>query len=190
MRKKNIPLAIITTDERGNKITHMMDFVKRHGISHVYANMEYEVDELRRDIKFAKCMQEAGLSFEVLHDQTVVEPGTLRTGAGGPHKVFTPYHKAWLVETKANSSLYDVVPPPESNAKDAVQKLQDLFDSKIPNLPDSKQFASDEESDRIRSLWPPGHDAGMERLREFLHKKVSLCIYRPRSFRVLHFTDS
>lgn len=173
LEEKHIPLAIIEAAERNEKKDKVMQFVKDNDISHIYANMEYEVDELRRDIGIAKQVQgEKELSFEVLHDQTVVEPGTLTGQGGGPIKVFTPYHKAWLSETKSDPSLFDTVPAPDANDKKAAQDLKALFGSKIPDLPDGKQFASKDEQQRLRKLWPAGHDAGMERLSKFLNKKV------------------
>ncbi|KAF2773845.1 hypothetical protein EJ03DRAFT_386803 [Teratosphaeria nubilosa] len=174
LEKKNIPLAIVIADERNEKTQKVVDFIKEHNISHVFANMEYEVDELRRDISIAHHIQKAeDIAFDLLHDQTVLIPGTVCTGSGGPMKVFTPYHKAWLSDTKSDPSVLHTVPVPEGNAKDAATKLKQVFASKIPELPESKRFASKEEQDRIRKLWPPGNAAGMERLAHFLDKKVS-----------------
>lgn len=175
LQKKNIPLAILTAEERGEKSSKVQEFVEKHDISHVYANMEYEVDELRRDIDLVSKFQDSkeGVSFEVLHDQTVVIPGELKTGAGGFHKVFTPYHRAWLVETKKNPELLDLVSPPEANDETAKETYKDLFETKMPETPKEKSFASNEERDRIRKLWPAGHDAAMERLQDFLQNKVS-----------------
>jgi deoxyribodipyrimidine photo-lyase len=173
LQEKNIPLAIVTVEERGQKTDRVMQFVKDHDVSHVYANIEYEVDELRRDIKVAKHVQDQeGLSFDALHDQTVVKPGTVVTGSGGPMKVFTPYHKAWLAETKDDPSLLDLVPAPKGNDKDALKQFKDLFDSEIPSLPESKQFEGKEDQERIRKLWPAGHDAGIKRVHEFLDRKI------------------
>lgn len=174
LQKKNIPLAVVTAEERGQKVDKVLQFVKDHDISHIYANLEYEVDELRRDIKLAKKVQdEKDLYFDALHDQTVVTPGTIVTGNGGPMKVFTPYHQAWLAETKDDPSLLDLVPAPKGNDKSAAENFSDLFESKIPGLPESKQYSSKEEQQRIRKLWPAGHDAGIKRLHDFLDKKVS-----------------
>jgi deoxyribodipyrimidine photo-lyase len=171
---KHIPLAIVTAENRGEKTKDVLDFVKKHDISHIYADMEYEVDELRRDIDLAKKLEdEKEISLEILHDQTVVIPGALTTGSGGPHKVFTPYHKVWLSETKQNPELLDTVPPPEGNDKTATKQFQVLFDSKVPDLPKSKQYASKDEQNRLRKMWPPGNEAGMSRLSTFLEKKVS-----------------
>ena len=171
---KSIPLAVVVSEERGTKTDKVMEFVKENDISHIYANMEYEVDELRRDVDLAKKVkEEEDLAFEILHDQTVVVPGTLTTGSGGPMKVFTPYHKAWLAETKRDPSLLNEVPPPEGNEKNATNTFEKLFDTQIPDLPESKHYRSDEERDRLRRLWPAGTEAGMQRLSEFLQKKVS-----------------
>ncbi|CAK3777655.1 Deoxyribodipyrimidine photo-lyase [Lecanosticta acicola] len=171
-REKGIPLHIITAEERGEKTAKVVEFVKGNGIGEVFANFEYEVDELRRDISVAKALEEEGVGFGLWHDQTVVEPGSLVTGSGGPHKVFTPYHKAWLAETKDSSELLDVVPEPEGNDKAAKEELKGLFGSAIPEAPTEKAFTSKEERERIRKLWPAGHQAGMQRLEDFLDKKV------------------
>lgn len=175
LEKKNIPLAVLTAENRKEKSDKVQHFVEKHDVSHVYANMEYEVDELRRDIDLATKFQDGKeeVSFEVLHDQTVVVPGELKTGAGGPHKVFTPYHKAWLVETKKNPELLDLVSPPEENDTKAKDEFIELFETKIPGVPEGKEFASKEEKERIRKLWPAGHDAGIKRLQDFLQIKVS-----------------
>lgn len=182
LEDKHIPLAILEVAERNEKKGKVMQFVKDNDISHIYANMEYEVDELRRDIGVAREVQkEKDLSFEVLHDQTVVQPGQLLGSGGGPIKVFTPYHGAWLEETKSDPSLFDTVSAPAPNDKKATNDLKALFGSKIPSQPDSKQFASKDEEKRLRKLWPAGHDAGMERLDKFLNKKVVLLFSHGRA---------
>nr|POF05455.1 deoxyribodipyrimidine photo-lyase [Quercus suber] len=174
LARKHIPLAIVTVDERGGKTDKVLDFVKKHDVSHVYANMEYEVDELRRDVDFAKKVEkESDISFEALHDQTVLVPGSVTTGSGGPHKVFTPYHKVWLAEIQSDPSLYDVVPAPEANDESATKTFSKLFESSMPSLPEDKHFASKDDETRIRQLWPAGHDAGIDRLNHFLSEKVA-----------------
>ena len=173
LHEMHIPLAIITAEERAQKIPMMMDFVKKHNISHIYANFEYEINELRRDIKLLKRVQdEKDLAFTIKHDQTVIEPLVLRTGGGGPHKVFTPYHKAWLSQVRANPDLLNTYDAPSANDKSASSNLKELFDSKIPSLPSSKQFASKDEEKSIRGLWPAGHAAAFQRLEKFLKSKV------------------
>ena len=175
LAKKHIPMACVTAEERGDKVSKLMDFVKEHDVSHVYANFEYEVDELRRDIKFAKrTSEEKELSFHVVHDQTVVTPGELKTGGGGPHKVFTPYHKDWVALVAKKPSLIDLYDEPAANDPSASKdgKMKSLFDSAVPSIPDSKQYASKDEQTRVRKLWPAGHAAATDRLEHFLSKKA------------------
>ncbi|GAM87097.1 hypothetical protein ANO11243_051180 [Dothideomycetidae sp. 11243] len=173
LAEKNIPLAIVTADERGDKVDKVQEFIKEHDISHVFANFEYEVDELRRDLQLAKHLADDGkATLSLCHDQTVMEPGSLTTGAGGPIKVFTPYHKAWLAELADEPSYLDTVAPPQDNDKSVREKFKSLFDNAIPSLPDSKQFESDSERSRLRKLWPAGNEAGMQRLSTFLSDKV------------------
>lgn len=91
----NIPLVILTAEKRAEKGERVLEFLKQHKISHVFANLKYEVDELRRDIHLVDQLADRGLgaSFNVVHDQTAIDPKALTTGSGGPIKVFTPYHK-------------------------------------------------------------------------------------------------
>jgi deoxyribodipyrimidine photo-lyase len=170
----NIPLAILAAEKRGEKAEKVLEFIKEHNVSHVFANLEYEVDELRRDIHLVDqlAVRELGVSFHVVHDQTVMEPKALTTGTGGPMKVFTPYHKAWLAEVSNEPELLSLADTPAGNNKTAKTDFKELFSSKIPQLPESKQFASTKDRDRIRKLWPAGHEAGIKRLQHFLDKKV------------------
>ena len=173
LEDKNIPLAIVEPADPSQKSSKVLEFAKDHDVSHIYGNMEYEVDELRRDIRVAKEVQrQKDLSLEILHDQTVVTPGYLTGGAGGPMKVFTPYHKAWLQETRQDPSWFDTVPSPAANDKKAAQDHKDLFDTAVPAIPDDMNFESKEERDRLRKLWPAGNKAGMDRLAHFLKKKA------------------
>ena len=174
LSEKHIPLACLTAEERGDKVSTLIDFVDKHDISHVYANLEYEVDELRRDIKFAKQTKEKkDLSFEAVHDQTVIRPGELTNASGGgPAKVFTPYHKIWVAEVANNPSLLDAYSDPEANETSVAKTMKELFDSKVPSLPDSKQYPPTQSRDRIRKLWPAGHSAAVQRLKYFLEKKA------------------
>lgn len=169
---KNIPLAVVTAEERKDVVPSVLDFVQKWDVSHVFADMEYEVDELRRDIKVAEHAKEEGFGFEVLHDQTVMEPRALTTGNGGPHKVFTPYHKDWLAETKEDPGLLELVDEPEGNGKEAKDEFKELFGGDMPTFPEGKSFANEKERDRLRKLWPAGHTAGLQRCEDFLKRKV------------------
>ncbi|TPX14737.1 uncharacterized protein E0L32_005132 [Thyridium curvatum] len=175
LKEMNIPLAILTAESRGDKGPVMLNFLKKHNISHMFANLEYEVDEMRRDISLFERLESDGMdtAFHLFHDQSVVEPGTMKGGAGTPQKVFTPYYKHWLDKVAKEPELLDTEGLPEANDKEVTTKFKDLFDSSIPSLPKSKPFASEEERKRLRKLWPAGHAAAKKRLDDFLKNKAS-----------------
>lgn len=58
------------------------------GTTHVFVNIEYEVDELRRDIATVKLGRDKGVDVACLHDRLVVPPGKITSKAGKPMSVF------------------------------------------------------------------------------------------------------
>lgn len=171
LKKLRIPLVFIMAERRREVVPTILQFLKDNGVSHLYANFEYEVDELRRDLKVLKSA-DGIFHMSLHHDQCVIEPGTMTTGSGGPMKVFTPYHKAWLAEVKRDPNLLSCVPPPSANDPSALKELSILFDSKLPDVPKEKQFRSEDERKRVRELWPAGHEAGMKRMEGFIKKQI------------------
>jgi deoxyribodipyrimidine photo-lyase len=169
LKELNIPLVFLHAEKRHDHVKTIAKFLRQNKVSHVFANFEYEVDELRRDIGLLK---EVGneVQVSIYHDQTVVEPGTMRTGAGKPMKVFTPYHKAWLDVVKKEPHLLDPQPPPAANDALVTKDLKSLFDSKAPTVAKDKQFGSEEDRNRIRNLWPAGHAAGKKRMDAFIQQ--------------------
>lgn len=168
LKELDIPLVILEASERDQIVPSLLKFIKEHSISHVFANYEYEIDELRRDVKVLEAAEDEGFQVALRHDQTVMEPMTMLSGSEKPMKVFTPYHKAWCSEVADNPALLDTVGPPSKNPSGAKNSLSKLFDSKVPAVPKEKQFTSTEERDRIRKYWPAGHDAGIKRMKKFM----------------------
>ena len=171
LKELKIPLCFVAAETRAEIIPKVIDFLRENDVSHVFANFEYEVDELRRDCKLIGSADGA-FSLSLHHDQCVMEPGTMTTGSGGPMKVFTPYHKAWLAEVKEDPSLIDTVENPVANDKSVTKSLSALFDAELPSIPENKQFQSKEQQKKIRKLWPPGHEEGLDRLDTFIKKKI------------------
>jgi deoxyribodipyrimidine photo-lyase len=168
----NIPLVFLEATERNQIVPSIVKFIEQNDITHVFANYEYEVDELRRDVKVLRKMQEKPVEFSIHHDQTVVEPGTMLTGSGTPMKIFTPYHAVWLQRVRSDPSLFDTVPEPSKQSSSTSKELKTHFGSKPPTPPLTKKFANEEDKARIRGLWPAGHAAGMKRWKSFVQDKI------------------
>lgn len=143
----DIPLVVLTAETRGDKVAKVLEFIKKHHVSHVFVNIEYEIDELRRDIHLLEELlggqdDATATRFELLHDQTVMEPGAIKNPKGGRITVYTSYYDAWLAQVAKRPELLDLVDLPAANDNKARAELRDLFQSEIPSLPKEKQFAS------------------------------------------------
>jgi deoxyribodipyrimidine photo-lyase len=68
----------------------------RLGVAAVYANRDYEPLAIERDRAVARALAAAGIAFHDRKDQVIFEADEVRTGAGTPFSVFTPYKNAWL----------------------------------------------------------------------------------------------
>ncbi|KAH9866359.1 hypothetical protein IAQ61_008364 [Plenodomus lingam] len=167
LKDLNIPLVFLECENRKDIVSTVISWFKEQGVSHVFGNIEYEIDEIRRDIKLVKTIGD-DIQVSLHHDQTVVEPGTMLTGSGKPMKIFTPYFKAWLDIVKDQPSLLDTNPPPAVNPASAKQDLESLFDTPAPRPAKDKQFENDEDKKRIRKFWPPGYTAASTRMDKFL----------------------
>ncbi|KAI4654159.1 hypothetical protein J4E93_001929 [Alternaria ventricosa] len=167
LKELNIPLVFLECEDRKKIVQTAVDWMKKWEISHVFGNLEYEIDEMRRDLKLCQTAGD-GIQVSLYHDQTVVEPGTMLTGAGTPMKVFTPFFKAWLERLKDEPELLDTNPSPTANPPSAKKELKSLFDTAVPQPAKDKQFESEEDKKRIRKLWPVGHDAAAKRMDAFL----------------------
>ena len=167
LKELNIPLVFLECEDRKKIVQTAVDWMQKWEISHVFGNLEYEIDEMRRDLKLCQTAGD-GIQVSLYHDQTVVEPGTMLTGAGTPMKVFTPFFKAWLERLKDEPELLDTNPPPTANPPSAKKELKSLFDTVVPQPAKDKQFESEEDKKRIRKLWPVGHDAAAQRMDAFL----------------------
>ncbi|KAJ4311990.1 hypothetical protein N0V94_007672 [Neodidymelliopsis sp. IMI 364377] len=167
LKDLNIPLVFLECEDRKQIVPTVVDWLKEHKVSHVFGNYEYEIDEMRRDIKLVK---QAGndVHVSIYHDQTVVEPGTMLTGNGKPMKVFTPYFGKWLDIVKEEPELLDLRPTPKKQSEAITKELKELFGTKPPQPGNDKQFNNEEDKKRIRKLWPAGHKAGAKRMDAFL----------------------
>jgi deoxyribodipyrimidine photo-lyase len=76
----DIPLHIETVEPRAHIPAKVVDMMKRSKASELFANIEYEIDELDRDEKLIKEADAIGLRVTYVHDQCVVEPGTIVSG--------------------------------------------------------------------------------------------------------------
>ncbi|CAH0029818.1 unnamed protein product [Clonostachys rhizophaga] len=171
LAKLDIPLYVETVEKRKKIPDRVLELMEEWGANHIYANMEYEVDELRREAHMVRDLAENGKSFEVVHDSCVVPPGNLASGSGNQYAVYTPWYRTWIAHVHENLDLLELYEPPSKNAGAARSKYKALFDCPIPEAPENKSL-SDEEKKRFRSIWPCGEHEAMKRLDKFCQELV------------------
>ncbi|KAF5663790.1 deoxyribodipyrimidine photo-lyase [Fusarium denticulatum] len=171
LAKLDIPLYVETVEKRKRVPDRILELMDEWGASHLYANMEYEVDELRREASMIRDFAENGKAFEVVHDTCVVPPGELHTGAGKQYAVYTPWHKSWIAHIHENLDLLELYDPPEKNPSSARKDFAKLFNVEIPDAPKSKRLDG-EEKERLRSLWPCGEHEAKKRLDKFCEEMI------------------
>ena len=168
----DIPLYVETVEKRKKIPFRILELCKQWESNHLYANMEYEVDELRREALLVRKGVEIGISVNVFHDTCIVEPGRLKTGAGNQYSVYSPWYRAFVAFLHSHPNHLRVHPTPSQNPNTTLTTFKQLFDIAIPDAPTNKAL-NDEEKHRYRALWPVGEQEACERLAKFLTKRVN-----------------
>ena len=166
-----IPLYVETVEKRKKIPGRIIELCEEWGTNHVYCNAEYEVDELRREALLTRSCLQKGISFNVVHDTCVVDPGKLMSGAGSQMSVYSPWFRKWCAHLSAHPKDLEEFPAPAQNPPSARQKFKDLFDCQIPEAPEKKRLTSTEKQ-RFKSMWPPGEHEALSRLEKFRLDKI------------------
>jgi deoxyribodipyrimidine photo-lyase len=67
----------------------VVDLCQQWGANHLYANLEYVVDELRREARPVKLCVKNGIKLETAHDACVVPPEQVTSRQGKQYVVYT-----------------------------------------------------------------------------------------------------
>ncbi|WVQ63543.1 uncharacterized protein L199_001696 [Kwoniella botswanensis] len=167
----NIPIHIASYDRRlqipRRVITEILPSL---GAKHLFVNIEYEVDELRRDIATVKLGRENGIDVRCLHDRLVVPPGKIKSQQGKPMSVFSPWQRAWAKLLDQQPHYLNMSPSPKAN--DDSIKSNDQFNKLFEeDIPDHVEGFECPESEKLKEVWPEGTDQAKELLHRFLHTK-------------------
>jgi deoxyribodipyrimidine photo-lyase len=80
--------------DHGEPVETVVRAARAAGADRVYWNDEYEPSLRARDAAVEAALRESGIAVRRFHDRTLVPPDAVRTGAGTPYTVFTPYARA------------------------------------------------------------------------------------------------
>ncbi|CZT06608.1 probable deoxyribodipyrimidine photo-lyase [Rhynchosporium agropyri] len=167
----DIPLYVETVEKRRNVQGRILELLEEWGANHLFTNVEYEVDELRREARMVRACLEKGIAMDVVPDTCVVSPGELSSGTGKQYSVYSPWFRSWTAYVHSNPKVLDLFNAPDKNPPTAREKFAKLFEQSIPDAPANKTL-TDEEKKRFRSMWPAGEAEAHERLRKFCDDRI------------------
>lgn len=141
---------------RGSCRAALARLLEETGAGAVYWNRLYEPAVTARDRALKTWLRERGLRAESRQAALLAEPWELRTGAGEPYRVFTPFWKKFRTAVEVATPLSrprKLKPPRRWPASEPLAAL------KLLSRPD---WAAG-----LRAAWTPGERGGLARLRAF-----------------------
>ncbi|MGE3250300.1 MAG: deoxyribodipyrimidine photo-lyase [Hyphomonadaceae bacterium] len=148
---------------RGDAAKVIPALAKEIGAAHVFWSRCYEPYAIARDTAIKAALLKAGVAVESVNAALFVEPWEMRTGAGEPYKVFTPFWRA----VRAQGALRAPIPPPKQfNAFAGSATSDDLASWKL--LPTKPNWASE-----FEKAWKPGEAGAHAALDHFLDGALS-----------------
>jgi deoxyribodipyrimidine photo-lyase len=155
LEKLNIPLLVRTAGGIADVPGVVLATAREQACDGLRFNKEYEIDEWERDERTLAAFKNAGIAATAHTDQSILEPGDVRTGEGKCFTVFTPFKKA-AIKLLASRGGVELFPGPKKQpamacARDSIPQLVAGFASDVP-----------------ATLWPAGESAAMKRLVRFI----------------------
>lgn len=92
----NVPLFYAQTDTFNDSIVLLENMIDELSISEVFFNLEYEINERKRDAVVQQRLNAKGIGVQAFHDKCVLPPGSVLNKQDDYFKVFTPFKNAWL----------------------------------------------------------------------------------------------
>ncbi|KAF8165237.1 FAD binding domain of DNA photolyase-domain-containing protein [Crassisporium funariophilum] len=170
----DIPFKIAIQKTRKAIPLFVLSLCEEYGATSLFANIEYEVDELRRDIEICKLATPKGFQVNLFHNKCVLEPGIIVTKQNKPYTVYSPYQRNWLATLNSNITYYlEDYKIPKPNDKDirSSQAFGPLFSDAVPTSIDGFELDEADKS-RMKEVWPEGEDVAAQVLQRFLKTKA------------------
>ncbi len=122
----------------------------------IYWNRRYEPSAIETDKKIKSTLEEKGIQVKTYNSHLLNEPWTVKNNQGDYFKVFTPYWKRCVADSKISACL-------------AVPSLEKLQSTQGCSLDDFKLLPTKPDwAGGLREAWTPGEVSAQERLLDFV----------------------
>lgn len=157
-----ILLHVITVADYAAIPSALGEFCTQHQVTHLYANREIGIYELKRDVAVQEQCERQNIHCHWFDARCLFAPGSLLTGSGEMFKVYTPFSRAWLKKLMTES--YQIWPQPAAQGapldwksisihypkvsaqswlgseKEVLNQLQQFADDKLINYTTQRDF--------------------------------------------------
>lgn len=160
----------------------ILGYCQQHKVETLFYNLEYPVDEKKRDQAVSALLQEHSIQSQTYCADLLV-PLTLCNQQGQPYRTFSPWLKAWRqsLYKQLHSGQLDCLPNPlntknSKNNQNNTRPKPIFFTAKSRFNSDEKKLLDlflDSGDEHFRSdLWPACETAAQTRLSEYCMSKV------------------
>ncbi|KAH7105554.1 FAD binding domain of DNA photolyase-domain-containing protein [Auriculariales sp. MPI-PUGE-AT-0066] len=163
----NIPLVTLSHAPRTTLPTKVLFLAREWRAGAVFANIEYEVDELRRDIRVLSLLRDEGIDCTFVHDRCVVPPGLLHTQQGKQFAVYSPWLRQWIAYVHSHPETLEQAPDPKKNdaaVREDGHALAHLFKNQPVDVLEGFECS---DATKMTELWPAGTEAAVKIIEGF-----------------------
>lgn len=157
----NVPLLVRHCADWQQVPAVIAEVCHEHDVCAVHANEEYGVNETHRDCTVAAYLAQQAITWHSHLDQLFFQPGSVLTRSGGYFQVYSQFRRVCY------ERLHAALPPLVSLP--AAQAPLGIASDPLPT--EVAGFAAP--SDTLRSLWPAGEQAALQRLARFADEQVA-----------------
>ncbi|TDL29483.1 hypothetical protein BD410DRAFT_848600 [Rickenella mellea] len=171
----HIPFYVFNHRPRKTLPQAVVALLESWRVTNIFANLEYEVDELRRDIRVWELGKQKGIRSVFLHDRVIVDPGVCKTKQDKPYtancQVYSPWLKTWTESLNKNLVWLEAAPAPHPNdiSVRGSTTFGDLFRSDIPDFVNGFECC---DAITMRQFWPAGTEHARQILDRFFTTKA------------------
>lgn len=154
LRRLGSPLVL----RRGSSAKVLDTLMRETSADTVLWNRRYAPAHMKNDAALRESLRGSGITVETFDGAILHEPTHLRTGSGGPFRVYSPFWRAFTAEPeprKPANSPDHLVPPANPPATEDIASW-----GLLPSAPDW--------SGGIAASWEPGEAGAWKRLDAFL----------------------
>lgn len=154
----NIHLVALSANDYEASVDLLLEQCKAHQVTRVFCNQETELNERRRDRLARERLQQAGIGFQCLRDQMVLDPTKVLTNEEEPYRVFTPFKRAWIKQARRQQLQSCGTPKRQHTIKVASTSIDEILSWQQPT--------------KANEHWSAGSREAQQRLQQFLNQRA------------------